>query len=110
MDFNKTKRYVRSLIDIAADKNWMNRYGDTQKTGINTMEAVSDYLANRTFLSQELARRKSIGGSAALDNQANSDLKDRWDNYILNMKLWSNGFSDLYDRYLENDTLEVIKP
>jgi len=110
MDFNKTKRYIRSLTEIASDKNWMDKYGDTKKTGINTMEAVSDFLVNRTYLSQELARRKSLGGSAALDNQSNSDLRDRWDNYILNMKLWSNGFSDLYDRYLENDNLEVIKP
>lgn len=110
MDFNKTKRYIRSLTEIASDKKWMSTFGDTKKTGINTMEAVSDFLVNRTYLSQELARRKSIGGSAALDNQANADLKDRWDNYILNMKLWSNGFSDLYDRYLENDNLEVIKP
>ena len=110
MDFNKTKRYIRSLIQIASDKKWMNTYGDTKKTGINTMEAVSDFLTNRTFLSQELARRKGLGGSSSLDNQANADLKDRWDNYILNMKLWSNGFSDLYDRYLENDNLEVIKP
>ena len=110
MDFNKTKRYVRSLTEIASDKKWMDKYGDAKKTGINTMEAVSDFLVNRTYLSQELARRKSIGGSATLDNQANADLKDRWDNYILNMKLWSNGFADLYDRYLENDNLEVIKP
>lgn len=110
MDFNKTKRYIRSLTEIASDKKWMSTFGDTQKTGINTMEAVSDFLVNRTYLSQELARRKSIGGSATLDNQQNADLKDRWDNYILNMKLWSNGFSDLYDRYLENDNLEVIKP
>jgi hypothetical protein len=110
MDFNKTKRYIRSLTQIASDKKWMNTYGDTKKTGINTMEAVSDFLTNRTFLSQELARRKGLGGSSSLDNQANADLKDRWDNYILNMKLWSNGFSDLYDRYLENDNLEVIKP
>ena len=110
MDFNKTKRYIRSLTEIASDKKWMGKYGDTRKTGVNTMEAISDYITNRTFLSQELARRKSIGGSASLDNQENADLRDRWDNYILNMKLWSNGFSDLYDRYLENDNIEVIKP
>jgi hypothetical protein len=109
-DFNKTKRYIRSLTDIASDKKWMDKYGNASKTGINTMEAVSDFLVNRTYLSQELARRKTIGGSATLDNQQNTDLKDRWDNYILNMKLWSNGFADLYDRYLENDNLEVIKP
>ena len=43
-----------------------------------------------------------------LSDPANADLKDSWDEYILQMKLWDNGFGDFYTRYLENDNYEVI--
>jgi hypothetical protein len=73
------------------------------------MQAFSDYVLNRDYLSRELANRKSNLGTRGLSDPANADLKNDWDEYILQMKLWDNGFGDFYTRYLENDNYEVIK-
>jgi hypothetical protein len=102
-DFTKTKRYVKGLIKTTQDKKWMAQYGET-----STMQAVSDYVLNRDYLARELANRKANLGTAGISDPANSDLKDAWDEYILKMKLWDNGFGDFYTRYLENDNYEVI--
>jgi hypothetical protein len=103
-DFTKTKRYVRGLLKMTQDTKWMGQYGKT-----NTMQAFSDYVLNRDYLSRELANRKSNLGTRGLSDPANADLKNDWDEYILQMKLWDNGFGDFYTRYLENDNYEVIK-
>ncbi len=102
-DFTKTKRYVKGLLKITQDKKWMGQYGKT-----NTMQAVSDYVLNRDYLTRELANRKANLGTQGLSDPANADLRDAWDGYILQMKLWDNGFGDFYTRYLENDNYEVI--
>lgn len=102
-DFTKTKRYVKGLLKITQDKKWMAQYGKT-----NTMQAVSDYVLNRDYLAREIANRKANLGTQGLSDPANADLKDAWDGYILQMKLWDNGFGDFYTRYLENDNYEVI--
>jgi hypothetical protein len=81
----------------------MGQYGKT-----NTMQAVSDYILNRDYLARELANRKANLGTKGLSDPANADLKNDWDEYILQMKLWDNGFGDMYTRYLENDNYEVI--
>jgi len=102
-DFTKTKRYVKGLLKIVQDEKWMGQYGKT-----NTMQAVSDYVLNRDYLARELANRKANLGTKGLSDPANADLKNDWDEYILQMKLWDNGFGDFYTRYLENDNYEVI--
>lgn len=102
-DFTKTKRYIKGLLKTTQDKKWMAQYGKT-----NTMQAVSDYILNRDYLTRELVNRKANLGTQGISDPANADLKDAWDGYILQMKLWDNGFGDLYTRYLENDNYEVI--
>ena len=102
-DFTKTKRYVKGLIKTLGDKTWMNQYGNT-----TTMMAIKDYVLNRDYVAKQLADRKKYLGTTGLDNPANADLKDKWDEYIMKLKLYDTGFSDLYTRYLENDNYEVI--
>jgi len=102
-DFTKTKRYVKGLLKMTQDKKWMGQYGKT-----STMQAVSDYVLNRDYLTRELANRKTNLGTQGLSDPSNADLKNAWEDYILKMKLWDNGFGDFYTRYLENDNYEVI--
>lgn len=102
-DFNKTKRYVKGLTTIVQDKKWMSKYGDS-----TTMDAISDYIVNRQWLAKELNKRESVFGVRSIKSESNADLKARWDKYILDMKLYSSGFADIYSRYLENDNYEVI--
>jgi len=103
-DFTKTKRYVKGLLKTLNDKAWMDEYGNTP-----TMLAVRDYVLNRDYVANQLAKRKKYLGSAGLSDPANADLKDKWDDYIIKLKLYDTGFSDLYTRYLENDNYEVIE-
>lgn len=103
-DLNKTKRYVKGVMDLVKDKKFMSRYGKSK-----TMRAMTDYIATRTYVAQELAARKEDFGSASLASEDNIDLKDQWDEFILKLKLYDKSFSDFYTRYLENDTFGVIK-
>jgi hypothetical protein len=103
-DFTKTKRYVKGLIKTLGNESWMKEYGNT-----TTMLAVKDYILNRDYVANELAQRKKYLGSGGFTDQSNTDLKDKWDDYIIKLKLYDTGFSDLYTRYLENDNYEVIE-
>lgn len=103
-DFTKTKRYVKGLVKTLGDEPWMKEYGNTP-----TMLAVKDYVLNRDYVANELAQRKKYLGTSGLTDPANADLKDKWDDYIIKLKLYDTGFSDLYTRYLENDNYEVIE-
>jgi hypothetical protein len=103
-DFTKTKRYVKGLIKTLGDEPWMKEYGNTP-----TMLAVKDYVLNRDYVANELAKRKKYLGTSGLTDPTNADLKDKWDEYIIKLKLYDTGFSDFYTRYLENDNYEVIE-
>ncbi len=103
-DFTKTKRYVKGLLKTLNDETWMKEYGNTP-----TMMAVEDYVLNRDYVAKELEKRKKYLGVSGLTNEANADLKDKWDDYVLKLKLYDTGFADLYTRYLENDNYEVIE-
>jgi hypothetical protein len=39
----------------------------------------------------------------------NADLRQQWESYIYDLKMWDVGFNDLYTRYLENDNYEVVE-
>ena len=103
-DFTKTKRYVKGLIKTLGNESWMKEYGNTA-----TMLAVKDYVLNRDYVANQLIERKKYLGVSGLTNPANADLKNKWDEYIINLKLYDTGFADLYTRYLENDNYEVIE-
>jgi hypothetical protein len=100
----KPNVYIKGLIKTLGDESWMKEYGNT-----TTMMAVRDYILNRDYVANELIKRKQYLGVSGLSNPANSDLKSKWDEYIVNLKLYDTGFSDLYTRYLENDNYEVIE-
>jgi len=103
-DYTKTKRYVKGLLKTLGNEQWMKEYGNTP-----TMLAVKDYVLNRDYVANELANRKKYLGVSGLTNPANADLKDKWDQYIIDLKQYDTGFSDLYTRYLENDNYEIIE-
>ena len=103
-DFTKTKRYVKGLIKTLGDETWMKENGNTP-----TMMAVKDYVLTRDYVANELQRRKKYLGVSGLTNPANADLKEKWDDYILKLKLYDTGFADFYTRYLENDNYDVIE-
>lgn len=104
-DFSKTKRYVKGLLEITRDKKWMKANG-----GTNTAQAIVDYLLNRDYVARRLNETEAIyGRKLSLDNEFNVELKNQWETYIRDLKLWSPEFSDLYSRYLENDSYEVIE-
>lgn len=104
-DINKTKRYVKGLLEVVRDKKWMRANG-----GTNTAQAISDYLLNRDYIARQLEDTKRVyGRKLSLDNPINAQLKDQYDTYIRNLKLWSPEFGELYSRYLENDSYEVIE-
>lgn len=103
-DLNKTKRYVRGVMDLVSDENFMTKYGRS-----TTMKAMTDYITARTYIANELKLRKEDFGSSSIDSVENIDLKDQFDEFILKLKLYDKAFSDFYTRYLENDTFGVIK-
>jgi hypothetical protein len=104
-DFSKSKRYVMGLLEITRDKKWMKKNGNT-----DTARAIVDYLLNRDYVARSLAQTEELYGSRkSLDNPVNVQLKEQWETYIRDLKLWSPEFSDLYTRYLENDNYEVIE-
>lgn len=104
-DYNKTKRYIKGLLSIVQDPKWMNKYGQT-----TTMQAISDFIVNRDYVARELEqRRKLTNRKVGLADEMNADLKQQWESYIYDLKMWDVGFSDLYTRYLENDNYEVVE-
>ena len=104
-DFSKTKRYVMGLLEVARDKKWMKANGGTVGA-----QAITDYLVNRDYLARKLNESEMVfGRRLSLNDPYHADLKNKWENYILDLRLWSPDFSDLYSRYLENDNYEVIE-
>lgn len=103
-DLNKTKRYVKGVMDVVKDDKFMSKYGKSK-----TMRAMTDYITARTYMAQELAQRKEDFGSSSITSDVNSDLKEWWDNAVLKLKIYDKTFSDFYTRYLENDKFGVIK-
>jgi hypothetical protein len=103
-DFSRTKRYVKGLLEITRDKKWMRENGDS-----NAAQAIVDYLLNRDYIARQLQQTETLyGRRLSLDNEYNAQLKEQYETYIRDLKLWSPEFSDLYSRYLENDNYEVI--
>jgi hypothetical protein len=97
--------YIKGLSTLVAeDSKWIKNNGSTAGA-----QAISSFVLNREYLVRELQKRKSEGGSPTLSNESNSDLQEKWSKYIVELKLYSNDFSDLYNRILENDKLGVIK-
>lgn len=104
-DFSKTKRYIMGLLEVARDKKWMKANGGTVGA-----QAITDYLLNRDYLARKLNESEQVfGRRLTLNDPYHADLKNQWEKYILDLRLWSPDFSDLYSRYLENDNYEVIE-
>ena len=93
------------LLEVARDKKWMKANGGTVGA-----QAITDYLLNRDYLARKLNESEQVfGRRLTLNDPYHADLKNQWEKYILDLRLWSPEFSDLYSRYLENDNYEVIE-
>jgi hypothetical protein len=104
-DFSKTKRYVMGLLEILRDKKWMRDHGDTPAA-----QTLTDYVLKRDYLARKLQESESVfGRRLSINDPYHAELKTNWENFILDSKLKSPEFSDLYSRYLENDNYEVIE-
>lgn len=103
-DFNKTHRYIYELEKlVSVDSKWIADNKDTAGA-----KALIGYLVNREYVVQELQARKSRGGSANIDNDKNSNLRESWENYVSDLKLSSDDFANLYNRILEYDDMKEI--
>lgn len=93
-DGTKTARTVQGLRKIVQDPTFMQDNADNP-----TWKSVIVYLQARDMTAKLLARRKSKDINA----KENSDLKILISATALRLKAEDIGFSDLYDRYLEQD-------
>ncbi len=97
-DGTKWERKITALTSIANDKSMRYR---------PDMSGVRDYLEGRGQVVAELRRRKLSGGSGMLSANSNDDLADYWDDWWHRIKLGNPAFAPVFDRYLDNDVLEV---
>ena len=93
-DGTKTQRTVEGLRKIVQDPTFMKENADNP-----TWKSVILYLQVRAKTASLLARRKSKDINAI----ENRDLKALITAAALQLKAEDIGFSDLYDRYLEQD-------
>lgn len=67
---------------------------------------LAQYLSMRDAFETELKGRDAAGGSANLQARENIDLKVAWDLAVGALKQRDTAFSDIYTRWLSNDTLQ----
>lgn len=68
----------------------------------NHVQAISDYINARTQVMEAVNER---GGT--LGSKKNADLKDAWDDYVGELRKFSPGFEQIWNRSLRNDTLTL---
>jgi hypothetical protein len=95
-DGTKTTRFVQGLQKIVSNPTFMEDNADS-----GTWKSVIAYLNMRGFVASRLATRKSTDINA----KANADLKILMSAVSLRLKGEDIGFSDLYDRYLDQDPI-----
>ena len=72
------------------------------KNANNSMwKSAAMYLEIRDKLAKSLAQRET----KSIDAKANADIKFIYDTLVLRMRNESEGFKDLYDRYLSQDPI-----
>lgn len=102
-DSGKVLKTVDALDKIVTDPGFAKDHQDDPK-----WQAVATYLDYRDQIAKILAARKANGGSGSLTAQSNADVAQVWDGITAWLTESNTGFSDLYSRYLENDTLEEV--
>lgn len=102
-DSGKVLKTVDALDKIVTDPGFARDHQNDPK-----WQAVATYLDYRDQIAKILAARKANGGSGSLTAQSNADVAQVWDGITSWLAESNTGFSDLYSRYLENDTLEEV--
>jgi hypothetical protein len=95
-DGTKTIRFVQGLKKIVSNPTFMKDNAEN-----NTWKSVIGYLEMRGFVASRLAMRSSKN----IDAKENIDLKILMSAIVFRLKNENIGFSDLYDRYLEQDPI-----
>lgn len=80
---------------------------DERMLGREDMQGLADYFIMRDDFKSQLTTRADAGLAKTLDAKANQDLRDLWEEAVFNLKDTNLQFASLYDRYLEQDDLEV---
>ena len=101
----KWKETIRGIDRILQDESFINNLSQENKAAWAVMQ---DYMDSRDYVINILQSNKAIGGSASLDAQENTALREQWDAYVMIMKKENTLFSEWYDRFLEADKLEPI--
>lgn len=97
-DVNRTKvlKTISGLEKAITDKTFME---DNKNNP--TWKSVVVYLKIRNMLAMQLAERSS----ANIDAKSNGDIRFVYDSFVKKLKSDDIGFSDMYDRYLSQDTV-----
>lgn len=97
-DVNRVKvlKTVKGLKKVIADTTFMKDNKDNP-----TWKSVVVYMKIRDILALQLASRES----ANIDAKKNSDIRFAYDSFVKKLKSDDIGFSDMYDRYLSQDTV-----
>jgi len=97
-DVNRVKvlKTVRGLKKVIADTTFMKDNKDNP-----TWKSVVVYMKIRDILALQLGSRES----ANIDAKSNSDIRFFYDSFVKKLKSDDIGFSDMYDRYLSQDTV-----
>lgn len=69
----------------------------------NTMRAMQLYIENRNEIMGELANR----GYGTLATKGNQDLSDAWEGFVSQLRQWSPGFEQIWNRSLQKDQLNT---
>lgn len=80
---------------------------DEKLMGRDDIQGLADYLVMRDEFKAELRTRDEGGGAKTLKAKSNSDLMDLWSQSVFDLKSRNISFASLYDRYLQQDDLEV---
>lgn len=73
---------------------------DPQRSDLRTLQ---NYLAVRSYVTQQLAARKKAGGSGVITAKSNADLLNGWQTIVDGLIESDTRFGDLHSRYLARD-------
>lgn len=98
MDRGKIDARVAEMEELIEDPRLRDRPGHG---------SLAQYLALRATVVNQLAARKSAGGSNNLQAQVNTDLRIAFEYYTGKLKMADTYFADIHSRWLSNDDLDT---
>lgn len=105
MDKGKYDRNALKLDEIANDPElWAKAVNPDGTVGMRSdIYTLRSYLDNRVEMKKALLIRDAAGGSADITANANADLKDSWDRFVLKLLEADTKFGWVHRRYFSND-------